>query len=97
MRVALARSMIEAMRITVITPGGLRPKLIRCLQSFLHEYPAVLFEATLCFLLDGRLAPKGMLFTFQFYGQGLVGFEGGPILPEDRSPALKVYHTDAAE
>lgn len=97
MRGTLARSMIEAMRITVVTPGGFRPKLLSRLQGLFHEYPAVLLETMLCFLLDGRVTPNRMLFTFQFYGQSLVRFEGGPVLSEDRSPALKVYHTDAAE
>lgn len=97
MRGTLARSIIEAMRITVVTPGGFRPKLLSHLQGFLHEYPAILLETMLRFLLNGRVTPNRMLFTFQFYGQSLVRFEGGPVLSEDRSPALKVYHADAAE
>lgn len=96
-RAGLAGCLIEAMRIAVVAPGGLGPQLPRHFQGLLHEYPAVLLEATLRLLLNRRVAPQGMPLTFQFYGQGLVGFEGGPVLPEDRPPALKVYYADAAE
>lgn len=95
--VALARSLIEAMRITVVAPCGLRSKLLRHLQSLFHEYSAVLFEATLRLLFDSSVAPIGMSLTFQLYGQGFVGFERGPILSEDWSPAFEVYHANTAK
>lgn len=95
--IALARSLIEAMRITVIAPRGLRPELLCHLQGLFHEYSAVFLEATLRFLFDGFVAPKGMSLTFQLYRQGFVGFERSPILSENRPPALEVYHANAAE
>lgn len=97
MRSRLPRCLIKAMRIAVVTPASLRSKFLRHLQSLLHEYSAILLEATLCFFFDGCLAPKGMPLTFQFYGQSLVRFEGGPILSEDRPPTLEVYHAHAAK
>jgi hypothetical protein len=95
--ISLFRGPIETVGICVISPFGIRSKTLSHLQSLLHEKPTELLESLGRHPRHSSGTPKRMSLSLELNGQVPVDLQGGPILPEYRSPTLEINDCDPRE